>query len=153
MKLDRFWIVQIMIALVLFALLIGSYLLSSGMLSASGDDPPPAPLETGAETKDSMLATAACVPVGTALSPSAIEASLGSDDPARREACLTFLQAESAAGDLGADLWLGRAYHNGWGVSKNVEEAAAHYRKAASAGDTATRESAGQWLSQLERGQ
>lgn len=152
MKLDRFWIIQILIAVVLFALLIGSYLLSSRQVSSQTGSSL-AQANTTENEEEKPAATATCAPAGIEPSPEAIGASLASKDPARQKSCLAFLQAESQAGDQGAELWLGRAYHNGWGVGKDLTEAAAHYRKAAAADDPAIRESASQWLLQVEKEQ
>ena len=54
---------------------------------------------------------------------------------------------ESMNGDKGAELWLGRAYHSGWGVPQSLEEAIIHYSQAATASDENIRQSAEQWLS------
>lgn len=160
MKIDRFWAIQIAIITALFALLIGSYLFSFGLFAPKTGSKPPPPAATMEATPEASVPAATiaptlatCTPDGAAPSPTAIGDSLASNDPAQQKSCLEFLQAESRAGDKGADLWLGRAYHNGWGVQKDLKEAAAHYGKAATADEAAIRDSAQQWLLQVEKEQ
>ncbi|SEA96941.1 hypothetical protein SAMN05660964_02971 [Thiothrix caldifontis] len=168
MKLDRFWMVQIVIILTLFTLLIGSYLFSFGLfadkqpttITATVAPTPVVPTTTpeaslttaptGAPTKPTEPA-ATCTPAGITLSSDTIRDSLSSNDAARQASCLAFLQAESLAGDKGAEVWLGQAHHHGWGVAKNLQEAAKHYRQAANSDDSDVRDSAQQWLQQLEQ--
>jgi TPR repeat protein len=159
MKVDRFWAVQFVIVGILLALLIGSYLFSFGLFSPQPNEasPPPQAEATPASKEDSVAEVpapvASCVPQGAEPTPSAIGDSLASNDPARQQNCLAFLQAESKAGDKGAELWLGRAYHNGWGVNKDLTQAASHYQQAATANEADIRESAQQWLLHLQQGQ
>jgi TPR repeat protein len=160
MRITRFWIIQILIIASLFSILIGSYLFSFGWfankptLEQQAEFSPPAsvaltePTPALAPTRSATCSTAEGIP-----SLSDIEDSLGSHDTERQASCFSFLQAESMAGDKGAELWLGRAYHNGCGVAKNLAEAANHYQQAATADDAATRDSARQWLLQLQQEQ
>jgi TPR repeat protein len=166
-KLDRFWITQILLIAALFAILIGSYLFSFGWFAKkttlakpatpTAEVAPVAIAQTTPATLTPPAPAAAVVPTCSAANetPSldSISASLSSNDLARQKSCVTFLQAESQAGDKGAELWLGRAYHNGWGVEKNLAEAATYYGKAATTEETAIRESAQQWLLQLQQEQ
>jgi hypothetical protein len=154
MKIDRFWATQILIFVVLFALLIGSYLFSFGPFASNTRSRlSPVTVTNTDNTVQAPTTTAACTKDGSEPSPEAINGSLGSNDAARQKSCLEFLQTESKAGDKGAELWLGRAYHNGWGVEKSLTEAATHYGKAATAADAAIRDSARQWQLQLEQEQ
>lgn len=170
MKIDRFWIIQIVIIIGLFALLIGSYLFSFGWFANKSTNlvatVAPAPVEAAAivppATATVALAVvpseppkppATCTHEGGVLSSDSIRDSLSSSDAVRQASCLGFLQAESLAGDKGAELWIGQAHHHGWGVVKNLEEAANHYRQAASSDNLAVRDSAQQWLKQLEQEQ
>jgi hypothetical protein len=154
MKIDRFWAIQIAIFVVLFALLIGSYLSSFGPFASSISTRPSAVTATSVDkTAEAPITTATCTKDGAEPSPEAINDSLSSNDPARQKSCLEFLHAESTAGDKGAELWLGRAYHNGWGVEKSLSTAATHYGKAATAADATIRDSARQWQLQLEQEQ
>ena len=148
MRIDRFWASQIIIFVALAALLIGSYLFSFGPFAAKISSNP-ASAATAEPTVAIPAITASCTKNGAEASPAAIGESLASNDPAQQKSCLAFLQTESKAGDKGADLWLGRAYHNGWGVEKSLTEAASHYGKAASSDDAAIRDSAKQWQLQL----
>lgn len=154
MKLNRFWVIQIVIAAALFTLLIGSYLLSFNILSTqTNSNPIPVSAETVEDSTSPAITLTACVPAGSESAPDWIESSLtNSDDPVRQQSCLAFLQTENQAGDHGAALWLGRAYHNGWGVDKDTTQAAAYYRKAAGSDTPDIRESAEQWLLLLEKG-
>lgn len=150
MKIDRFWLIQIILFVTLFGLLIGSYLLSFGPFAGNSTSPRPTITATVEEALETTpVIKAACTSDGSTPSPEAIHASLDSNEPARQKSCLAFLQAESQAGDKGAELWLGRAYHNGWGVEKSLTEAANHYDKATSSDDAAIRDSAKQWQLQL----
>ncbi|WGZ94529.1 MAG: SEL1-like repeat protein [Candidatus Thiothrix putei] len=167
MKLDRFWMVQIVIILILFTLLIGSYLFSFGLFAdkpatntatvasapvviATTPEATPTTAPTVAPTKPTEPA-ATCTSAGVTLSSDTIRDSLSSSDAPRQASCLAFLQAESLAGDKGAEVWLGQAHHHGWGVAKNLQEAAKHYRQAAHSDDSDVRDSAQQWLQQLEQ--
>jgi TPR repeat protein len=167
-KLDRFWITQILLIAALFAILIGSYLFSFGWFAKKTTLAKPAtptaevtPVAPSAQANPATLTPPApaaavvptCSAVGETPSLDSISASLSSNDLARQKSCVTFLQAESQAGDKGAELWLGRAYHNGWGIEKNLAEAAAHYSRAATTEEIAIRESAQQWLLQLQQEQ
>lgn len=168
MKIDRFWVVQIAIILSLFALLIGSYLFSFGWfadksttlaasvapVSVAAEAAPltPAPAPAALALAPSTP-PATCALAGETLSSETIRDSLSSNDALRQASCLAFLQAASLAGDNGAELWLGQAHHHGWGVVKNLEEAARHYRQAATSDDLAVQDSAQQWLQQLEHEQ
>ncbi|UOG92652.1 MAG: SEL1-like repeat protein [Candidatus Thiothrix sulfatifontis] len=166
MKIDRFWMIQIVIIISLFALLIGSYLFSFGWFAdkstnlaatvaptpvETAEIAPPAPAVTLVAASSKPPAT--CTPAGETLSSDSIRDSLSSSDGLRQTSCLEFLQAESLAGDKGAELWLGQAHHHGWSVVKNLEEAARHYRQAASSDDLSVQDSAQQWLKQLEQEQ
>lgn len=164
MKIDRFWMIQIIIIISLFALLIGSYLFSFGWFADKLNNitatPAPAPVEVVATVPPEPVVVVApskppatCTPAGEILSSASIRDSLSSSDGLRQTSCLEFLQAESLAGDKGAELWIGQAYHHGWGVVKNLEEAASHYQQAALSDDLAVRDSAQQWLKQLEQEQ
>lgn len=166
MKIDRFWKIQFVIIGVLLSLLIGSYLFSFGLFSPSTSRTPPPQAEADTPPAEPAKAStlveaqppaptpvASCVPTGVMPTPTAIADSLASPDPVRQKNCLAFLQAESQAGDKGAELWLGRAYHNGWGVAKDLPQAATHYRQAMQASEADTRESAQQWLRLLEQEQ
>ena len=164
MKIDRFWMIQIIIIISLFALLIGSYLFSFGWFADKSNNitatPAPAPVEVVATVPSEPVVVVApskppatCTPAGETLSSDSIRDSLSSSDGLRQTSCLEFLQAESLAGDKGAELWIGQAYHHGWGVVKNLEEAASHYQQAALSDDLAVRDSAQQWLKQLEQEQ
>ena len=158
MKLDRFWITQILIIAALFAILIGSYLFSFGWFAQKTTvvkpaTPTPAVTPIAQATPPTPAAAPTCSTVGEIPSLDSISASLSSNDLARQKSCVEFLQAESKAGDKGAELWLGRAYHNGWGIEKDLAEAAAHYGRAATTEETAIRESAQQWLLQLQQEQ
>ncbi len=170
MKIDRFWMIQIVIIISLFALLIGSYLFSFGWFADKSTSlattvapapveaveiapPVPAPMALAVVPSEPPKPPATCTYEGEILSSDSIRDSLSSSDAVRQASCLEFLQAESLAGDKGAELWIGQAYHQGWGVVKNLEEAANHYRQAASSGDLAVRDSAQQWLKQLEQEQ
>lgn len=133
----------------LLALLLGSYWFSFGWFAAK-----PAMNHTAApQPQTPRLAATLCAPAGAALDVVTIAASLTSSDAQRQQDCLSYLRQESAAGDKGAALWLGRAYHAGWGVSKDLAQAAAHYRQAAGATEAAIRESAQLWLQRLEQEQ
>lgn len=163
MKLTRFWIIQILLIAALFAILIGSYLFSFGWFAKkttlAKPAPPTAEVAPVAQATPPPLAPPApaaaptCSAKGETPSLDSISANLNSNDSARQKSCVAFLQAESKAGDKGAELWLGRAYHNGWGVEKNLAEAAAHYGRAATTEEIAIRESAQQWLLQLQQEQ
>lgn len=164
MKIDRFWMIQIIIIISLFTLLIGSYLFSFGLFADKSNNitatPAPVPVEVVATVPPEPVVVVApskppatCTPAGETLSSDSIRDSLSSSDGLRQTSCLAFLQAESLAGDKGAELWIGQAHHHGWGVVKNLEEAANHYRQAASGDDLAVRDSAQQWLKQLEQEQ
>lgn len=153
MKINRFWIMQILIIATLFAALIGSYLFSFGWFGTKTSTVKPAQpvAEQSAAAVAAVEPPATCSAAGETPSLTSIADSLGSNDPARQQRCIAFLQAESRAGDKGAELWLGRAYHNGWGVAKSAEEAAIHYRNAANTDEADTRDSALQWLRQLQQ--
>jgi len=168
-KIDRFWVIQIVIIISLFALLIGSYLFSFGWFAdksprlasiapapveaAATAPPAAAPVALAVASSKPPKLTATCTLTEEALSSDTIRASLSSSDAVRQSSCLEFLQAESLAGDKGAELWLGQAHHHGWGVTKNLEEAASHYRQAANSDDLSVQDSAQQWLQQLEQEQ
>ncbi len=149
MRIDRFWASQIIIFVALAALLIGSYLFSFGPFAAKISSNPASAATAEHNRGNPQPSRRACTKNGAEASPAAIGESLASNDPAQQKSCLAFLQTESKAGDKGADLWLGRAYHNGWGVEKSLTEAASHYGKAASSDDAAIRDSAKQWQLQL----
>ncbi|MGB3918774.1 MAG: hypothetical protein WBL07_15180 [Thiothrix litoralis] len=158
MRLTRFWIIQIFIIASLFAILIGSYLFSFGWFATKPTlvkqaAPSTAPVSVTQTEQATLAPPATCGTAGKIPSLSDIADSLGSHDAQRQTSCFSFLQAASTAGDKGAVLWLGRAYHNGWGVAKNLEEATNHYQQAATADDAATRDSAKQWLQQLQQEQ
>ena len=166
MKIDRFWMIQIVIIISLFALLIGSYLFSFGWFADKSTNlaatVAPAPVETAEIAPPAPAVTpvaasskppATCTLAGETLSSDTIRDSLSSSDAVRQASCLEFLQAESLAGDKGAELWLGQAHHQGWGGVKNLEEAASHYRQAASSDELSVQDSAQQWLQQLEQEQ
>jgi TPR repeat protein len=163
MRLTRFWIMQILIIAALFAILIGSYLFSFGWFAKKTTlvkpvtptaEVAPAVKATPQRLEPPTPATVpTCSAKGETPSLDSISASLSSNDLARQKSCVTFLQAESKAGDKGAELWLGRAYHNGWGVEKNLAEAANYYGRAATTEEIAIRESAQQWLLQLQQEQ
>ncbi|UJS25248.1 SEL1-like repeat protein [Thiothrix winogradskyi] len=172
MKIDRFWMIQIIIIISLFALLIGSYLFSFGWFANKSTSlattvapapveaveiapptPAPAPMALAVVPSEPPKPPATCTPAGETLSSDSIRDSLSSSDGLRQTSCLEFLQAESLAGDKGAELWIGQAHHHGWGVVKNLEEAASHYQQAALSDDLAVRDSAQQWLKQLEQEQ
>lgn len=170
MKIDRFWMIQIVIIISLFALLIGSYLFSFGWFADKSTNlaatvapapveaveiapPAPAPVALAVVPSEPPKPPATCTHEGEILSSDSIRDSLSSSDAVRQASCLEFLQAESLAGDKGAELWLGQAHHQGWGVVKNLQEAASHYRQAANSDDLAVRDSAQQWLKQLEQEQ
>jgi TPR repeat protein len=162
-KIDRFWMIQIIIIISLFALLIGSYLFSFGWFADKSNNVAatavPTPVEVAETAPPVTLAvapskpSATCTPTGETLSSDSIRDGLTSSDGVRQASCLEFLQAESLAGDKGAELWLGQAHHHGWGVVKNLQEAASHYRQAANSDDLVVRDSAQQWLQQLEQEQ
>ena len=149
MKIDRFWAIQIIIFVTLSTLLIGSYLFSFSLFAnqTSGSTESTAAVEA---TVAIPTANPSCTKNGEEASPVTIGESLSSADLVQQSNCLAFLQAESEAGDKGADLWLGRAYHNGWGVEKSLTKAASYYGKAASRDGATIRDSAKQW--QLELG-
>ena len=165
MKLDRFWITQILIIAALFAILIGSYLFSFGWFAQKTTVVKPAtptaavaPIAQAtpqplAPPIPAPAAAPTCSTGGAIPSLDSISASLSSNDLARQKSCVEFLQAESKAGDKGAELWLGRAYHNGWGIEKDLAEAAAYYGRAATTEENAIRESAQQWQLQLQQEQ
>lgn len=154
MKIDRFWTIQFIIIGLLLALLLGSYGFSFGWFAAK-----PRPSNTATHTpiesqpQTPRLAATVCAPADATLDVVSIAASLTGNDTQRQQDCLNYLRQESAAGDKGAELWLGRAYHDGWGVNKDLAQAAAHYRQAASASEADIRTSAQQWLQRLEQEQ
>lgn len=143
MKIDRFWLTQIAVGTVVIIVFTGIVLYTHSSVNASEQ----ALQSLNAATVHATLGKAGCTNDGHAPSPADIDSALSSGTPNLRAKCLDFLQVESMNGDKGAELWLGRAYHNGWGVPQSLEEAIIHYSQAATASDENIRKSAEQWLS------
>lgn len=139
MKIDRFWLIQIVVISSILLLITLYVFLMNHQVQANQTLVP--------SVSVSLADKGACTENGTPPTSADISASLSSNDPARQSKCFDFLHNESMDGDLAAKLWLGRAYHNGWGVERNIPEAIRQYTKAATSKDEEIHKAAVQWLS------